>query len=155
MKLYHGSRNNLQAIRKSQAQAGEGIDVPEGELLEAIYLTPSYKFAFAAAARVDGVTHIDDKENTIEFENPELFDPEREVYVYEVDIKDVPKESVRKVDELQYAILNLDEIKPTNQFIHKAGEIQKYYKLKNWDKGVKEADEAQKETNIIDEFKLK
>ncbi|MBU0613190.1 hypothetical protein KKB10_04185 [Patescibacteria group bacterium] len=61
MKLYHGSKNsNLKTIRKQQAGAGEGIDVPKDELLEAIYLTPDYGFALACAARPDGVSHINE-----------------------------------------------------------------------------------------------
>ena len=39
MKLYHGSKNsNLNAIKKMQAKAGEGIEVPEDELKNGIYL---------------------------------------------------------------------------------------------------------------------
>jgi len=112
-----------------QAKAGEGLDVPPDELLEAIYLTPDYGFALAMAARPKGVTTIDNNAHTIEFERPELFDPEKEVYVYEIDI---PKNETKVVDELQAAVENKDELKPDKMFTHKAGDVEQYYELTNW-----------------------
>ena len=108
MKLYHGSREGgLSVIKKRQAQAGEGVDVPKDELLEAVYLTTDYGYALAMAARPDGVTHIDTLEKKIEFDNPSTFNSELDVFVYEVDVPDV---QVRKVDELQYLVETVDEI---------------------------------------------
>lgn len=133
MKLYHGSKDgNLAWIKKQQAQAGEGVEVPKDELLEAIYLTPDYGYALAMAARPEGLTNIDDQKRTIEFEDPRLFDPEKEVYVYEIEI---PDDQARKIDELQYVIENVDEVEPITRFEHKASDVQQYYELKNWKKG--------------------
>ena len=132
MKLYHGSPNgNLKTIKKMQAQAGEEVEVPEDELKDGIYLTPHYKYALAVAARPNGVTHINHNNNTIEFENPELFDPEKEIYIYEVEVEEGV---ARQFDENQLVIENLDEIKPTKQHTHKAGDIEQYYELTNWKK---------------------
>ena len=145
MKLYHGSKNgNLITIKKMQAQAGEGVEVPEDELKEGIYLTPHYGYALAMAIRPDGVTHIDDETKTIEFENPELFSPEEDVYIYEVE---VPDEVARQIDKNQYVIENLDEVKPTVKNQHKAKEIINYYELKNWGK--------EKKQELYPELKIK
>ncbi|NMC51797.1 hypothetical protein GYA54_03665 [Candidatus Kuenenbacteria bacterium] len=130
MKFYHGSRNgNLNTIKKQQAAAAEGLVVPEDELLNAIYLTPRYDYALAMAARPEGVTHIDTKNNIIEFEHPELFDPEKEVYIYEVE---VPEVEARQIDDLQWVVENREEVGLVNKSPHKAGEIEQYYRLKNW-----------------------
>jgi len=145
MKLYHGSKNgNLTTIKKMQAQAGDGVDVPEDELKDGIYLTPYYEFALACAVRPNGVTHIKDEEKTIEFENPEGFFPEKDVYVYEVE---VPEGVARQFDKNQLVIENMDEIAPTAKHQHKAGDIEQYYELINWKK------EAKNETAA--EFKIK
>ncbi len=145
MKLYHGSKNGqLDTIKKSQAEAGEGVEVPEDELLNAIYLTPDYGFALAMAIRPMGLTTIDDDNKTIKFENPELFDPNDKVYIYEID---VPDEQARQIDERQWVIENLDEIKPDNKFEHSAGDIEQYYELVNWKK-------EESESNSNPEFRI-
>lgn len=131
MKLYHGSKQDLSSIEKRQAGAGENIAVPDNEKLDAIYLTPNYGFALACAVRPDGVTKIDDETKTITFENPELFNSESEVFVYEFDIDNIPKENIISVDENQIAIINIDKLEPINKKSHKAKEIEQYYKLKN------------------------
>ncbi len=147
MKLYHGSPNSFDTIEKNQAQAGDGIKVPDDELLNAIYLTPKYEFALAIASMPKGTADIDEVTRSIKFERPELFDPEKEVYVYEVDSEAIPKENLRAVDELQVAILNTRELKPTNIHKHKAGDIEQYYELKNWKREPK--------NEAISEFKIK
>lgn len=145
MKLYHGSKNgNLSTIKKMQAKTGEGIEVPENEIKKGIYLTSRYEFALAIAIRPDGFTHIDDDNKAIEFEHPELFFPEKDVYIYEVDVSE---EYIKELDNSQYVVEHLDEIKPVAKFTHKAGEIEKYYELINWNKELKQ------ETNS--EFKIK
>lgn len=137
MKLYHGTKNKLTVIKKNQAGKADNIEVPENELLDAIYLTPDYGFALACAARPEGVTNIDDENRTIVFENPNLFEPEKEVFVYEVDTEDIPKEKIIKVDDHQYAV-SVDELNVTNEFKHKAKDVEEYYELKNWNKEPKE-----------------
>ncbi|MBA4336338.1 hypothetical protein C0416_01005 [bacterium] len=130
MKLYHGSPNNFDTIHNSQAQAGDCINVPDDELLNAIYLTTNYKFALAIASMPEGAADIDEATRTIKFENSEAFDPEKEVYVYEIDSETIPKENLKKIDELQVAVLNTTELKPTIKHIHKAGDVEKYYEIK-------------------------
>ena len=132
MKLYHGSKNNFSSIRKSQAGKADSIEVPENELLNGIYLTPDYGFALACAARPNGVTNIDGETKSITFENPELFDSEMEVFVHEVDVENIPKDKIIKVDDRQFAIVDIDELKVLNTFPHKAKDVQNYYELKNW-----------------------
>ena len=141
MKLYHGSKNgNLKTIKKQQASAGKGIDVPKEELLEAIYLTPDYGFALACAARPDGVSYINESPKTIEFENPEVFNPDTEVYVYEID---VPDNEVRQIDGLQYVVENKNEIGITQVFRHRAMDVAQYYELVNWKRENKEGTSPQ------------
>ena len=149
MKLYHGSPNSFDTIRKSQARAGDGIKVPDDELLNAIYLTPNYEFALAIASMPEGAADIDEATRTIKFEKTEAFDPEKEVYIYEIDSESIPKENLKEVDELQVAVLNTSELKPTMKHIHKAGDVEKYYEIK------KEAREVKNETQLPLEFKIK
>lgn len=134
MILYHGSSHKLEVLKPHQAEAGEGVLVPEEELLEAIYLTPNREFALAMAARLEGVTNINDESKTIEFEHPEFYDPEKEVYLYLVDSDSIPKENIREIDERQYAVEGLSEIKPESVEAIKIGEVEKYYELKQWRK---------------------
>lgn len=144
MKLYHGSKNpNLEVIKRHQAQAGEGINVPSDELLDAIYLTPDYGYALAMAARPGGVTYIDNDSKTITFENPEAFDPNEEIYVYEVDIDD---EKTREIDPLQTVIESNHEVTPIKVNAHRAGEIENYYRI------LKEAKEGE---DKLPEFKIR
>jgi hypothetical protein len=135
MILYHGSSNKFSAIRKSQAQAGEGVSVPEGELLDAIYLTPDIEFAVAVAAKPRGGAQIDSENKTVEFEHPELFDPARKIYIYEVESGKIPADRLRKIDREQYAVVDTDEIMPDRIRELRAEEILRYYRLTNWDGG--------------------
>ena len=123
MILYHGSPHSYDVIRKSQAQADDGLQVPEKELQDAIYLTPSYEFAVLNAAMPENcITNTDDENMTVQFEKPELFKPEKEVYIYEVDSETIPSKNMDKFDELQIAVLNTEEIKPTAKKTIKAAE---------------------------------
>ena len=127
--LYHGSNKRFEEIRKSQAEAGPGISVPDGELLNAIYLTPDFGSAVAIAAKTGGLTVIDDEKHTIVFERPEDFDPDREIYIYEIDTSQIPKENIKYVDERQVAVTEMEKITPLNVQELKAREILKYYTI--------------------------
>jgi len=147
MKLYHGSSHKFNKIPKSQAQAGGGLDVPASELQNGIYLTPKYEFALAVAGMPNGAMHTDEVARSIQYEKPELFDPEKEVYVYEVDSERIPSEgNLVTVDDLQYVVLGVDELAPSHMTIHKAGEVEQYYELKNWRRA---------ESDIGDEMRLR
>lgn len=132
MILYHGSRHRINKLEARQAQAANGITVPEGELLKAIYLTPDRGFAIAMAARPDGQTEIDDANHKIHFDHPELFNPEQKVFLYTVETDTVPGGKIEKIDERQYAILGVSEITPTVVEELRAGGIEHYYELTNW-----------------------
>ncbi|MFC1663310.1 hypothetical protein ACFL04_04090 [Patescibacteria group bacterium] len=134
MILYHGSKQKVEVLKPHQAEAGEGVAAPEGDLLKAIYLTPNKEFAIAIASIPEGQTNIDNETKTIRFENPELYDPESEIYIYKVDISKIPKEHVRQVDERQYAVIDLPEVKPDSVVEMKAGEVEKYYEIKKLNK---------------------
>lgn len=134
MILYHGSSHRLTSLGRRQAQKGEGMNVPEKELLNAIYLTPDYGFAVAMGSMPEGAANINDEKKTIEFENPQLFNPEKEIFIYKVDTTDIPAENLIEVDERQYAIINTDEIKPSSVQELKAEEVLKHYELTNWKK---------------------
>lgn len=131
MELYHGSRRKLDKLEPQQAGAAEGLHVPEGELLDAIYLTPSYEYAIAMGARTEGVTRIND-DHTIEFQNPELYNPEDEIYVYEIDSAKIPQENLKEVDDLQIAVVDMPEIIPETMQELKAGDVEKYYEIREF-----------------------
>jgi len=132
MKYYHGSKKDLSLISRSQAFKVGDAEAKEGELLNAIYLTSDYGFALACAVRPVGVTRIDHFDKKIVFDNPDQFEPDREVFVYEVEIENIPKENIRVIDDYQIAIINIEELSIVRQFKHKAREIEQYYELVNW-----------------------
>lgn len=141
MLLYHGSKENFEKLKPRQAQAGEGIEVPKDELQKAIFLTRNYKFAVACASRPDGVSKIDNKNEKIEFQKPEKFDPEQDVYIYWVNSENIPGENLKpvrddkgEIDENQFAVVNTEELLPDFVERKKAIEIEKYYELVNWKK---------------------
>ena len=143
MIFYHGSVKKLQILKRQQARSREDVAVPGNELLNAIYFTPDIGFAIAVASMPEGLAEIDDKNHKITFENPNLFDPEKEIFIYEIDSENIPETKLKKVDDLQYAI-DADEIVPERIQELKAEEVLKYYELTNW---VKKESEK--------EFKLK
>lgn len=132
MLLYHGSRHRLGALEPRQAQVAEGISVPEGELQKAIYFTSDRGFAIAMAARPDGLTKIDDENHKICFENPELFSPEQEIFLYSIESDSLPGGRLEQIDQRQYAVLDIDSITPTEVEELKAGAVEQYYELTNW-----------------------
>jgi hypothetical protein len=132
MKLYHGSKRDIILIERRQAGKADSVVVPETELQNAIYLTPDYGFALACGARPNGVTTIDNDNKTINFENPDLFDSNARVFVYEVDAGNISKENIEQIDERQFVVSNMESLSFENKFVHKAGDVQKYYELNNW-----------------------
>ncbi|MFH0806671.1 MAG: hypothetical protein V1885_03045 [Candidatus Brennerbacteria bacterium] len=145
MLLYHGSKHRLEDIEARQAQTAGDIEVPEGELLNAIYLTPDYGFAVACAVRPSGKTEIDREEKTIEFEHPELFDPESSIYIHKFDSSKIPAEHLKQIDDHQFAVEGLTELKPDSVEELKARGVERFFKLTNWESG-ENAREAQNET---------
>ena len=137
--LYHGSKALVDEIGKRQAMSNG--DVPHDEVLNGIYLTPDLGFAVAMAARPENSsTTIDDRAHKITFEKPELFDPEKEIFIYGFDTDDIPKENLRFVDELQYVVLGKESLIPKTVEREKAEKILEFYELTNW-----EGDESRNE----------
>jgi hypothetical protein len=131
MLLYHGSPYRIDKLEERQASSPT-VSVPEGETLKGIYFTPDYGFAVACGGRPMGVSNISDDEKTIEFENPELFNPEQEVYIYSINSENIPSENIEKIDEHQFRIFGLNELVPESMETIKAIEVEKYYKFLNW-----------------------
>lgn len=138
MLLYHGSKEKFEKLIPQQAQAGEGIEVPKDELQKAIYLTPDYAFAVACAARPDGWSAIDHENGKIEFEKPEKFNPDQDIYIYWVKSENIPTDKLRRVKdekgeviENQLVALDIDELTPDMVEHKKASEIEKYFELTN------------------------
>lgn len=143
MKLYHASKHQFDVLIRKQAShpEAEAFSVPEGELQNKIYLTPSLGFAIAMAAGPDGVTSLVD--GKISFENQQAFDPELAVYVYEVDSKNISPELLEEIDEEQYAV-DMDELIPEHVENYIAEDVFKYYELTPW----KHPDERKAETKF-------
>jgi hypothetical protein len=131
MELYHGSSKKIEELEARQAQSS--VEVPKGELLNAVYLTPDYGFALACGVRVEGTTNIDSEAKTIEFEHPENFDPGKEVYIYRIESDHIPEGYLRKVDEYQYVVEGLKKLAYEQVDIKKAIEVTDFYKLINWE----------------------
>ena len=131
MKLYHASKHRFDVIKRSQAkhEAAEEFGVPEAELQNKIYLTPSVGFAIAMAAGPNGMTSL--RDGTISFENADEFDPERPVYVYEVESDDIGAELIEQIDDDQVAV-DLDELQPTHVQEFKAKDVFEHYELVKW-----------------------
>ena len=150
MKYYHGSKSNIENLERRQAHGAAGVNIPENELLNAIYLTTDYGFALACAVRPKGVTHISHDKKRITFEHPELFEPDREVFVYEIsetEIEKISKEKIVKCDDgIQIAVTDTKELPIFHKDIHKARDVEQYYELANW---------KEKVVDIHPEFKIK
>jgi hypothetical protein len=133
MKLYHGSPNRFDSIHSSQAQKGKGMEVPEQELLNGIYLTPDYGFALAVGAKPYGAAHINDKTKEIEFGHPELFDPSKQVFIYEIDSEKIPQEMLRQIDDNQFVVTGINELKPDSVKETIAKELLDFYRITNFE----------------------
>ncbi len=128
MILYHASAHKFEAIKRNQATVADGLEVPEGELQNKIYLTPSLGFAIAMAAGPQGITSISDDGAEISFENINDFDSESPVYVYVIESENLPSEKLERIDENQFT-LDLDELVPESITVHAAKEVFNYYRL--------------------------
>jgi len=123
---YHGSKKLVSVLKRQQAWGPPGT--PEKESLNMIYFTPDFAFALVSAARPEGITEVNHNERTVHFENPDKFDPEKEVYVYIVDPSKIPDNKKIWIDKWQVAV-DLDEIKPDKVEKHKSGEVSQYYSI--------------------------
>ena len=123
--MYHGSRKKFSKLTRQKAYAVP--ESPENEKLNMIYLTPDYSFALAMAARPMGYSGVDHERRIVHY-NLDNFDPEREVYVYVIDVSKVPEDKIITIDELQVAV-DIDEIVPVEVKKHKAGEVSQYYSI--------------------------
>ncbi len=145
MKLYHASPARFDAIKRSQAVADESLTVPVSELQNKIYLTNDFGFALAMAAGPGGITNVDS--GKISFDSYDDFDPERSIYVYEIDSETIPVELLEQIDGEQFTA-DLDELVPSEIKEYKAKEVFNYYERVEW----RHLNEVEKETK---EFKFR
>ena len=131
MKLYHGSKKDLEKISNHQVSRSEELieALPEKQFLDGIYLTPEYDFALAMAVKPKGLNHTDNSKKTITFENPELFDEKADVFIYTFDSEQMPADRLEYIDNLQYILKGENELIPTKKDNLKAGDLWKYYTL--------------------------
>ena len=130
MILYHGSPEKFSEIKRNQAEAADGISVPEMEVKNAIYLTPSLKYAIAqgVSAAVRGLTYINEESGTINFEDSSRFDPNQSIYIYEVDAEKIPSEKMHQIDKWQI-VVDEDKIIPAGSQEFIAKELLHYYTI--------------------------
>lgn len=122
---YHGSRWLFSKIERRHPVDLDGNPKEGG--FKAVYITSDIGTALAFAARPEGVSNIDHEKRTIHFENPHLFEPEREIYIYHIDISSIPEERMILINKWQVAVF--DEIIPVKVEKYKAGEVTKYYRI--------------------------
>lgn len=142
MKLYHASPVRFDSIKRSQAVADESLEVPVGELQNKIYLTGDLGFALAMAARPNGITSVDNSK--ISFEHYDEFDPEKSVYVYEVDSETIPAELLEQIDSEQFAA-DVDELIPAEVKEYKAKDVFNHYEWTEWKHPDEVVEEVKKE----------
>ena len=140
MKVFHGSPSpDLTTLERRQANVGEHL--PEQETRNAIYLTTDIGFALLAGGRPrgegGGVYQPEGaKENQLAFKDPSKFESEKEVFIYEWDISELPEGSY-EVYEHQ-VIVDLDELKAHEPTMHLAKEMLEHYEFTNWPPPVNE-----------------
>lgn len=148
MILYHGSKKQIEKLEKRQASAKEGVLVPNDELQDAIYFTPSREGAMAMAARPDGLTEIEGK--TIWFEHPEKFNPDLDIYLYSINLENINPAFLEQCEDEGQYIYKGDSLIPENIEKLKAIEITKYFDLLNW-----ESKEKGREKTTESQFKIR
>ena len=129
MKLFHASKHKFDVLKRQQVVGPGEVEVPASELQNKIYLTPSLGFALAMAAGPDGMTSLVDGQ--ISFENYDQFDPERTVYIYEVDSVSIDPALLEHIDADQVAV-NMDELQPDAVHEYKSHAVFDYYHLTDW-----------------------
>jgi len=147
MKYFHGTKDgSFKTLMRNQAYTSPGVAVPELETRNAIYLTPSYEFALAQAVKTQGVTKIGYTGHRIVLDMS-LYNPEQEVYVYEIDsevIDSLPKEKITiSPDGYQY-VIDANELPILHRHVCKAEEVEQYYKLVDWKEYEREKDSGLK-----------
>jgi len=128
MYWYHGSKKLFPKLKKHKAYAPPGAPPEDG--LEAIYLTPDFVFALFNAAIPPGTTKADLMNRTMCFENPDMFNPEEEIYIYIIDPSKVPDDRKKYIDEWQI-VVDMDEIEPDKVETYKSAEILKYFTIED------------------------
>ncbi|MFH1036460.1 MAG: hypothetical protein V1756_00115 [Patescibacteria group bacterium] len=125
--FYHGSGNLFPKIERRHPT---NYGIPRQDRRNAIYITSDYITALAFAAMPEGKNAVGqwNGKRTVHFENPDLFDPDKEVYVYFVDISEIPGDKVFPGDEGEI-VVDVDEITPVRIEKHKAGEVSQYYSI--------------------------
>jgi len=123
--LYHGSRVSVPKLERRQPVTRDGQ--PKKGSFFAVYATPDFGTALAIGGRPDGLTVTDEEKRTLKFEDPNLFNPDMEVYIYFIDISEIPEEKIVRINEFQVAVL--DEVVPAKVEKHKAGEVLNYYSI--------------------------
>ena len=130
MKLYHGSKGKFLKLERQQAQST--VEVPKDEVLNAIYLTPDYGRALAMGCCPEGKNDFDDNNHKIIFENPQLFNPNEDIYIYVVDSEMIPEDKLKLGENGFDYVADMDEIIPKEIKETKAFEILDFYELTNW-----------------------
>lgn len=133
MILYHGSQEKYDVLKKRQAEKADGIEVPENELRNAIYLSTDYVFALAMCSMPKGLTHVDYSKMTIETEFPKNFDPSKRIYVYTIDSEKIPKNKLEFLEDKMQVVAHLDKMQYESVIELTAGEVLKYYKFLNYE----------------------
>jgi hypothetical protein len=134
MKIYHGSPSgDLNALERRQSNTGN--DLPEQETRDAIYLTTDLGFALLAGGRPRGegggvYKPENGSENQMAFRDPSKFDQNKEVFIYEWDIEELPEGSYEMFGH--QVIVNLSELKTHEPTVYPAEKVFEYYDFTNW-----------------------
>lgn len=131
MELYHGSDSSFPTLKRRQLTRSPDSDGQEREWKrrDAIFLSPSFRFAlFFAAKPSSGTNRMDIGRGIVYFEKLDELDPEKDVYIHIVDISDIPPTRRKWVNEYELEV-QLDEIALVRIETHKAGEIFEHFRV--------------------------
>jgi len=129
--LLHGSSRKLTTLKSKQPTASPHFHRLEKYLFSNPYmcLTPYPEVAMFFAAKRSGAASMMGFQKGIAYlGKPELFDPDRDVYIYVVDSSAIPIEKCEwhSVFELR---VRMPEIKFARMEVHKAGEIFGHFEV--------------------------